>query len=72
MAVVEFYYDKIYGIFKFTSRVDMVCTSFSKFFDEYDSGSCNSLEGVSDGCSSSRGHLILGSSKQQSLDGFHE
>ncbi|KAH7865288.1 hypothetical protein Vadar_004691 [Vaccinium darrowii] len=72
MAVVEYYYETIYGIIKSTSHVDKVRTTFSKLFDDYNSGSCSSLEGISDGCSSSNGHSILGSSKRQSFDGFHE
>ncbi|KAH7860224.1 hypothetical protein Vadar_010936 [Vaccinium darrowii] len=72
MAVVEYYYEKIYGIIESFSYVDKVRTTFSELFDDYNSGSCSSLEGISDGCSSSSGHSILGSSKQQSFDGFHE
>lgn len=72
MAVVEYYYEKIYGIIESTSHVDKVRSTFSELFDDYNSGSCSSLEGISYGCSSSSGHSILGSSKQQRFDGFHE
>ncbi|KAF7141109.1 hypothetical protein RHSIM_Rhsim06G0043700 [Rhododendron simsii] len=38
MAVVEFYYERIYGPYESTSYIDRVYTILSKLFDEYDSG----------------------------------
>ncbi|XP_058190311.1 zinc finger BED domain-containing protein RICESLEEPER 1-like [Rhododendron vialii] len=64
MAVVEFYYEQIYGPCESTSYIDRVHTIFSKLFDEYDSGG-----GVLEGSSSSRSHAVMGSSKHN-LDGF--
>ncbi|KAF7129192.1 hypothetical protein RHSIM_Rhsim10G0103300 [Rhododendron simsii] len=66
MAVVEFYYEQIYGPCESTSYIDRVRTTFSKLFDEYGSGG-----GVLEGSSSSRSHAVMGSSKHN-LDGFQE
>ncbi|KAI8528096.1 hypothetical protein RHMOL_Rhmol12G0124700 [Rhododendron molle] len=61
MAVVEFYFEQMYGPYESTNYIDKVRTTFSKLFDEYDS----------DGSSSSGSHAVMGSSKHN-LGGFQE